>query len=445
LNLASLLALTASPPTTAMPLQAAAGAESPILPEFATLLGLAAAPAHSAAALPADDEMPATTGKILPDAAMDLPQAAADLPLEDTSLLQLPELPPALAAMVTVIPVEAPAARQLPGTQDEPPRTAAVPMPPATVSSTFPATLPARQQVPSATTTSKDTGETPARPASLQQAAAAPAVRQPLKVQLDVRPPLPVTALPVPPAAAEVADESPPPAAVQQAAQQLVQGTDQRRLDALRIPVTAAAALLPDAERPAASPGPVTPVAPPAVVASALTDAPRPVAAADPQSLQPSAIASPAGRHDFEAIVDRLAEARELARPGRASLQLAHREFGPVSVQFDMAGQSLKVALASADAAFAPAVQAALAERPVMAPGDASAMRSDARSDQPAAAPAGAATSGPAAQGEGQRQDHNSRGAQSRSTAEQVQRQPHEAGDSDAPPSRRSRDGSLFA
>lgn len=455
MNLASLLNLTVTPPTTATPLQATGAVESPVLPEFAALLGLAAAPAPSANVLPDHGEAPATTGKMLPDAAIGLPEIAADLTLADPAPV-LPEMPPVLAAMLTLVPDQISPAQPAISVPEEPTRAAAAPMPPVIAPATpspmlpqmLPATLPAAPQMLPPATSSKDTGETPAQSAGPQQSAPvptpAPAARQPLQVQFDVRPPLPVAALPIQPAAAQVAAEAPPAAAVQQVVQQFVQGTEQRRHDAQRF--TATAAVLPNPEKAAASPAPVTPVVVPAIVAPLLADAPRPAAGADPQALQSSAATAPAGRHDFEAIVDRLSEARELALPGRASLQLAHREFGPVSVQFDMAGQSLKVALASADAAFAPAVQAALAERPVMAPGDASAMRSDTRSDQQAAAAATtAATSGPAAQGEGQRHEHNSRGAQSRPTADQVQRQPYETGDSDAPTSRRGRDGSLFA
>ncbi|RIV85791.1 hypothetical protein [Aurantiacibacter zhengii] len=76
-------------------------------------------------------------------------------------------------------------------------------------------------------------------------------------------------------------------------------------------------------------------------------------------------------RHDFGQVVEKLSEARELARPARAEMQVMHREFGTVSMQFDATGSALKVALASAHAGFAPAVQAALAERPVAPPAEA--------------------------------------------------------------------------
>ena len=66
---------------------------------------------------------------------------------------------------------------------------------------------------------------------------------------------------------------------------------------------------------------------------------------------------------DFEAVVQRLAEARENARSADTSLRVLTREFGQVAMQFEIAGRALKVSLASQDVAFAPAVQAALADR----------------------------------------------------------------------------------
>ena len=66
---------------------------------------------------------------------------------------------------------------------------------------------------------------------------------------------------------------------------------------------------------------------------------------------------------DFDAIVQRLTEARESARSGETSLRILTREFGHVAMQFETAGRALKVSLASQDIDFAPAVQAALAER----------------------------------------------------------------------------------
>ncbi|MFB0613812.1 hypothetical protein [Aurantiacibacter poecillastricola] len=89
-----------------------------------------------------------------------------------------------------------------------------------------------------------------------------------------------------------------------------------------------------------------------------------------------------AQRHDFTQIVERLAEARETARPCSAQMQVAHREFGAVTMQFEITAGALKVALANAHTGFAPAVQAALAERaPMEAP----------RADAPLVLPASSA------------------------------------------------------
>lgn len=79
-------------------------------------------------------------------------------------------------------------------------------------------------------------------------------------------------------------------------------------------------------------------------------------------------------RHEFAQVVEKLAEAREWARPGRAEMQLAHREFGPVSLQFEISGQALKVALSSPHSGFVAAAQAAMADGPR---GDSSPQRQD--------------------------------------------------------------------
>ncbi len=111
-----------------------------------------------------------------------------------------------------------------------------------------------------------------------------------------------------------------------------------------------------------ASTAPQQPATPTLVAAEALRPATTHSTAEPAQSPAPTQL-----RHDFGQVVERLAEAREMARPGRAEMQVMHREFGQVSMQFDVTGSALKVALANAHAGFAPAVQAALAERTDMA------------------------------------------------------------------------------
>jgi hypothetical protein len=123
-------------------------------------------------------------------------------------------------------------------------------------------------------------------------------------------------------------------------------------------------------------------------------------------------------RHDFEAVVDRLTEARDLARPGRADLHLNHREFGAVSVQFELAGQALKVAMSSPDQAFAPAVQAALAERPLAV---AEAARADNGQQRPDTVSASSSTWHAGANADGQRGDGQSRSAPQRGPIDQPQ------------------------
>lgn len=98
----------------------------------------------------------------------------------------------------------------------------------------------------------------------------------------------------------------------------------------------------------------------PALPVSAQQPSNGPAQALSSTSFQPAGMTQ---AHDFDAVVQRLAEARETARSGEASMRVLTREFGHVAMQFELAGRALKVSLASQDANFAPAVQAALAER----------------------------------------------------------------------------------
>lgn len=90
-------------------------------------------------------------------------------------------------------------------------------------------------------------------------------------------------------------------------------------------------------------------------------EAQRPAPPANGTDAMPTATPAPQ-RYDFTQVVDRLAEARELARPGRAEMQVMHREFGQVSMHLDVSGGALKVALTNANADFGLAVHAALAK-----------------------------------------------------------------------------------
>ena len=79
-------------------------------------------------------------------------------------------------------------------------------------------------------------------------------------------------------------------------------------------------------------------------------------------SASPGALANPL---DLNAVIDRLVEVRQSAAGGRVQLSVAHDDFGAVGVRFEQAAGAgmVSVALTSADPGFAPAVQAALAER----------------------------------------------------------------------------------
>jgi Meckel syndrome type 1 protein len=197
-----------------------------------------------------------------------------------------------------------------------------------------------------------------------------------------------------------------------------------------------AADLPKEASRPA-TPAPILPVPSPVAIAAATPDA----LAAQPTAASAPAPAATAERHDFAAVIDKLAEARELARPGRADMHLAHREFGQVSVQFELAGQALKVAMASADPGFAPAVQAALADRPVAAAADAA--RADNQPQRADTVTASAASWQAGPQADGQRQDNQGRAQQARADNAPVRTN---EGDADSATARAAdRDGSRFA
>lgn len=76
----------------------------------------------------------------------------------------------------------------------------------------------------------------------------------------------------------------------------------------------------------------------------------------------PTQLAAPA---DLDAMIDRLVEARQTAQSGQARISVSHAEFGQVGIRIEQlaATGALGVTLNSADPDFAPAVQAALADR----------------------------------------------------------------------------------
>lgn len=216
-------------------------------------------------------------------------------------------------------------------------------------------------------------------------------------------------------------------------------GGDEGAVAATATTAASAAADLPDEGLRSATAAPVLPVA-----ASSALAAPQPDLASAQQGQSGAsapAAATTGERHDFTAVIDKLAEARELARPGRADMHVAHREFGQVSVQFELAGQALKVAMTSADPGFAPAVQAALADRPVAPAADAARADSQPQRGDNVSAATGSWQAGP--QADGQRQDGQNRAQQARTGNGPVR-----SNDAEADGSRGhavDRDGSRFA
>lgn len=83
--------------------------------------------------------------------------------------------------------------------------------------------------------------------------------------------------------------------------------------------------------------------------------------AATRQAGDPSAALRP---HDFTALIDRLVEARDAAKPHAATMALMHAEFGEVSLRFSQQDGALSVTMSSQDPEFKQAVNAAMpAER----------------------------------------------------------------------------------
>lgn len=82
-----------------------------------------------------------------------------------------------------------------------------------------------------------------------------------------------------------------------------------------------------------------------------------------------AAAAPPERLHDFSALIDRLAAAREAAAPNSISISIPHADFGQVQLHFRHENGGLSVSLASADPAFAGI--AAQAAPPVLPVGDA--------------------------------------------------------------------------
>ena len=69
----------------------------------------------------------------------------------------------------------------------------------------------------------------------------------------------------------------------------------------------------------------------------------------------------------IESAIENLAQTREAGRAARPELNLRHGEFGAVKVQLALAGGDVRATLSARDPGFVPAMQAALAERGMLA------------------------------------------------------------------------------
>lgn len=428
-------------------LGAATPSQASISPEMASFQDFLAVVGLSPMALEAPVE---EGGEALPD-------EAALLAANDTGNILPPALPvsPEVAAsLFQPMHTAAQPVAEIPAAAPGSPSGQSAPV--ATTRRPHPATLAAAPaQVPSAITPQGSvpvTGSIPSAAGQLQTQAAIPATAQATTGQAQAPAPAPA------PAALEielVLPSTPVQAGQVQVAQQPVlaqllntppRPTARKASDEAMAPAAIPAAPTTEpttepTEAPrAATAAPVAPVTVPAAIMAAAPDMPS----AQPTAATTTTIAAaetPA-RHDFAAVIDKLAEARELARPGRADMHLLHREFGQVSVQFELAGQALKVAMSSPDAAFAPAVQAALAERPIAAVADAA--RTDPNAPRADTVTAANASWQAGPQAEGQRGD-GQRGTQQSRSARDVVQQQHEGDAAGARQSAADRDGSRFA
>lgn len=117
--------------------------------------------------------------------------------------------------------------------------------------------------------------------------------------------------------------------------------------------------------------------APQAELPFAVPAAPQGQPSAAPQPVGPAGALRP---HDFAALIDRLAAARENAGPASVSVTVAHQEFGPVRLHFRPEEAGLSVALTSADPEFARAASASPAPvQPMQQSGAQSGLASDQR------------------------------------------------------------------
>ncbi|MFN4020604.1 MAG: hypothetical protein ACK4IC_08815 [Erythrobacter sp.] len=291
----------------------------------ATKAGGEALPSAPMAVLPAP---PVPTGTSLPEHGTDVPPAAAPAPA-----LPQPIEPPVAASAFdrACAPLPAGSADSVEDTPALPEAALPEAAPPEAA---LLALLPAASPVPVAAPAPARAGgaANPARAvpvAAFAAAPAKPAARQP--------------ALPLAPAEEDTSANISPAAA----------GGDQSGAS----------------PQPAAS-APATPAPQPAVPALAQPAPP----AAPLQGPERAETRPPAPQQ--ETTIAQLGELREALRSARPELTLRHAEFGPVSLRIEGAAaapQDWRAVLASRDPGFVPAIQAALAERAIVASADSAA------------------------------------------------------------------------
>lgn len=160
-----------------------------------------------------------------------------------------------------------------------------------------------------------------------------------------------------------------------------------------------------------------------------LADA-MPVAPTTPASDAPAATVPVEAPQDFDTLVSRLTEAREMAAPHVVRTALAHGDFGRVSMQIGQQDGGLSVTLASRDPEFTGAVQAAAASLAGQAATGGEQPRPDQQNGHARQEQTSAQSGANSGQGQNQRTDAS--GQQTRRESGGLA-QPHERRQSDRP------------
>lgn len=336
------------------------------IPDFGALLAQTAVPDAAPADTPASAQpvqpdsaaavmaapQPANTGKILPSILPDtLPLESADQPAKAQPAPTKPnEVPIAalLGRLRTAQPrkTDDPAAPTAPADLPEGAEASDV-TPPDLAVAINPA--PALPDLALPTPPRPGDNETPplAAPSALPQRSGQEPAQLPVQIVQPVlahRPaqaqphsqPRPAPAETQEQAPAEQAQPGPPPLTQVRLEVAMPEPLRSARPLAPRAPLALAASLIEDSE----------PAAAPTIALAALQALQQPAA--------PLANAAPLTRpHDFTALIDRLAAAREAAQPQLVSVSLPHADFGRVQLHFRQDDGALAVSLASNDPDFA--------------------------------------------------------------------------------------------